>query len=181
MRRLRGRSGIRALSSAAALALGAAGCTVKERTDLPAQGSQGAAPTAAPVPFREVVRPEGSAPSPVLSPAFRNGDLLWMSGRLGTVPGVSPSALVEGGVEAETLQTLENVESVLSAAGLAREHILKCTVFLADMADFAAMNGVYAAFFDGLDPPARSTVGVSGLALGARVEIECLAAYPPGR
>jgi reactive intermediate/imine deaminase len=104
-----------------------------------------------------------------------------MSGRLGTVPGGSPSALVAGGVEAETLQALENVESVLAAAGLAREHVLKCTVFLADMADFAAMNGVYAAFFEGLEPPARSTVGVNGLALGARVEIECVAAYPPGR
>lgn len=181
MRRPRGRSGSRALTVASALAVGAAACTVQERTDLPSQGSQGAAATAAPAPFRKVVRPEGSAPSPVLSPAFRNGDLLWMSGRLGTLPGVSPSVLVEGGVEAETLQALENVESVLAAAGLARAHILKCTVFLAEMADFAAMNGVYAAFFDGVDPPARSTVGVSGLALGARVEIECIAAYPPGR
>lgn len=181
MRRLRGRSGILILTGAAALALGAAACTVEERTDLPAQGSRGGAPTAAPAHFRQVVRPEGSAPSAVLSPAFRNGDLLWMSGRLGTVPGGSPSALVAGGVEAETLQALENVESVLAAAGLAREHVLKCTVFLADMADFAAMNGVYAAFFEGLEPPARSTVGVNGLALGARVEIECVAAYPPGR
>lgn len=182
---MRGGPAPRSVAAALSLALAGAACTVQERTDLPAQEAArvGARPASAGAdgPYRQVVRPDGSTVSPVLSPAFRNGDLLWMSGRLGTVPGVSPSALVEGGIEAETRQALENVESVLAAAGLAREHLLKCTVFLADMADFAAMNGVYGAFFAGLDPPVRSTVGVSGLALGARVEIECLAAYPPGR
>jgi len=130
--------------------------------------------------YRQVVQPEGVARLPVFSTAFRNGDLLWMSGQIGTVPGVMPPVLVEGGVEAETRQTMANVQTVLSAAGLGLENLLKCTVFLADIADYAAVNAVYVTYFEGMDPPARSAVAGSGLALGARVEIECLAAYPPG-
>jgi len=74
----------------------------------------------------------------------------------------------------ETRQTLENIKRVLEHAGSSMDRVAKCTVFLQDIADYAAMNEVYATFFP-KDPPARSTVAGSGLALGARVEIECLA------
>src|SRR5438067_1381661 len=74
----------------------------------------------------------------------------------------------------QTRQALENVKAVLAVAGSALERVVKCTVFLSDIRDYAAMNAVYATYFP-KDPPARSTVAGSGLALGARVEIECLA------
>jgi 2-iminobutanoate/2-iminopropanoate deaminase len=81
---------------------------------------------------------------------------------------------VAGGIEPETRQTLENIKSVLGYAGSALERVVKCTVFLRDIADYAAMNAVYASYFPH-DPPARSTLAASGLARGAAVEIECLA------
>ena len=74
----------------------------------------------------------------------------------------------------QTRQTLENIKTVLAAAGSSLERVVKCTVFLIDMRDYAAMNAVYAEYFP-KDPPARSTVAGTGLALGARVEIECIA------
>jgi reactive intermediate/imine deaminase len=82
--------------------------------------------------------------------------------------------VVPGGVGPETRQTLENIKRVLEQAGSSMDRVVKCTVFLQDIADYAAMNQVYATFFP-KDPPARSTVAGSGLALGARVEIECMA------
>lgn len=160
-------------------ALLAVGCTVERRTDIPAQSSAQPAAPAASAHYREVIQPEGVARLPVFSTAIRNGDILWMSGQIGAVPGVNPPTLVEGGVEAETRQTLENIGTVLAAAGLGFENVVKCTVFLADIADFAAVNAVYVTYFEGMDPPARSAVAGSGLALGARVEIECIAAFPP--
>jgi 2-iminobutanoate/2-iminopropanoate deaminase len=134
-----------------------------------------------PAHHREVVQPEGLARLPVFSTAIRNGDMLWMSGQIGTLPGVTPPTLVEGGVEAQTRQAFENIEAVLTAAGLGLGDLVKCTVFLADIGDYAAMNAVYATYFQGMDPPARSALAGSGLALGARVEIECIAAYPSER
>lgn len=165
-------------ASAAVLALAA--CSVEPRTDIPAQ--QAARPAAAGAGhYREVVQPEGVARLPVFSTAIRNGDILWMSGQIGTLPGVSPPTVVQGGVEAETHQIFANMKTVLGAAGLGLENVLKCTVFLADIADYGAVNAVYVTYWEGMDPPARSAVAGSGLALGARVEIECLAGYPPGR
>jgi 2-iminobutanoate/2-iminopropanoate deaminase len=110
----------------------------------------------------------------------RTGDLLFLSGQLGALPGVLPPQLIEGGAQAETRQTMENIITVLEAAGLGLEDVVKCTVFLADIADYGAVNEVYATFFPS-EPPARSAIAGSGLALGARVEIECIAAFPPGR
>lgn len=151
-------------------------CTMEERTDnIPATTS---APAAAH--HREVIQPDGAARLPVFSSAVRTGDLLFMSGSVGAVPGVNPPQLVEGGVEAETRQTFENIKTVLDAAGLTLHDVVKCTVFLADIADYAAVNSVYVEYWDG-DPPARSAIAGSGLALGAQVEIECIAAYPPGK
>ncbi len=77
-----------------------------------------------------------------------------------------------GGIAVETRQTMENIGRVLEYAGSSMDRVVKCTVFLADIAEYQEMNAVYATFFP-KDPPARSTVAASGLAFGARVEIEC--------
>ncbi len=108
-----------------------------------------------------------------LSDAVRVGDLLMLSGKLGIRPG--ERQLVEGGIGPETRQTMENIKTAVEKYGASMAAVVKCTVFLADMAEWGAMNEVYATYFPA-DPPARSAVGVNGLALGARVEIECMAA-----
>jgi 2-iminobutanoate/2-iminopropanoate deaminase len=100
------------------------------------------------------------------------GDLVFCAGQAGLDP--ATGHLVEGGVEAQTRQTLNNLGAVLRAAGSDLGHVVKTTVFLTDMADFGAMNQVYAEFFPA-DPPARSTVAVRQLPLGALVEIEAIA------
>ena len=100
-----------------------------------------------------------------------SGDMLYLSGQLGTD---STGALVAGGIEPETRQTMENIRTVLEANGSSMDRVVKCLVMLADMAEWGAMNRVYVTVFpDHL--PARSAMGASGLALGARVEIECMA------
>ncbi len=104
--------------------------------------------------------------------AVRVGDLIFVSGNIGNPAG--ELKLVEGGIAAETRQALEHMEKALEAAGSSKARVVKCLVFLADMADFQAMNEAYGAFFDG-HKPARSTVAVAGLAIDAKVEIECIA------
>lgn len=123
-------------------------------------------------PGRDVIAPAGSSSLAPYSPAIRTGDLVFLSGQVGLRPGTRE--LATGGVSAETEQALENVRTVLAAAGLSPADVVKCTVFLADMRDYEAMNAVYGRFFASA-PPARSAVGVNGLPLGARVEIECIA------
>ena len=108
-----------------------------------------------------------------LSDAVRVGDLLMLSGKLGIRPG--ERQLVEGGIGPETRQTMENIKTAVEQYGASMAQVVKCTVFLADMAEWGAMNEVYATYFTEA-PPARSAVGVNGLALDARVEIECMAA-----
>lgn len=93
------------------------------------------------------------------------------SGALGTVPG---KGLVEGGIEAETRQTMENIKATLAGQGVGMDRVVKCTVMLADMAEWPAFNGVYKEFFEE-NYPARSAFGANGLAVGARVEVECIA------
>lgn len=121
---------------------------------------------------RQVVQVPGSLEGLPFSPAVRVGNVLYLSGQVGVAPGTR--GLVSGGIGPETRQTMENIRRVLEAAGSSLGRVVKCTVFLADIADYAAMNQVYASFFPA-DPPARSTIAASGLALSARVEIECLA------
>jgi 2-iminobutanoate/2-iminopropanoate deaminase len=131
-----------------------------------------AACSAAPVRERDTINPPGASTLAPYSAAVRAGGLVFLSGQVGLRPGTSE--LVGGGIAAETRQALENVRGVLRAANLGLDDVVKCTVFLADMRDYAAMNDVYGDFFRA-DPPARSAVGVNGLPLGARVEIECIA------
>ena len=105
------------------------------------------------------------------SSAVRVDDLLFLSGAIGNVPGTM--TLAEGGIQGETRQTLENIRGTLENFGSSMDRVVKCTVFLADMGEWAAMNEVYRTFF--VNPPARSALGANGLALDARVEIECIA------
>ncbi|HWP62709.1 MAG TPA: RidA family protein [Candidatus Binatia bacterium] len=109
------------------------------------------------------------------SQAIAAGDLVFCSGQIGLDP--ATGELVEGGVEAEAERALRNLAAVLDAAGLGLADIAKVTIFLADIADFAAVNAVYARFMPD-PPPARTTVAVAGLPRGARVEIEAIAVRP---
>jgi reactive intermediate/imine deaminase len=120
----------------------------------------------------QVVRPPGSVAGLPFSPAIRVGNMLYLSGQIGIVAGTRQ--LADTGIVGQTRQALENVKAVLAYGGSSLERVVKCTVFLADIRDYAKMNEVYATYFS-KDPPARSTVAGSGLALGARVEIECMA------
>ncbi len=106
------------------------------------------------------------------SQAIRVGDFVFCSGQLGLDP--NTGNLVSGGVEAETRRALENLAAVLQAAGTSLERVVKTTVFLLDMNDFARMNAVYAEFFPA-NPPARSTIQVARLPRDGRVEIEAIA------
>ena len=107
------------------------------------------------------------------SPAVRAGDFLAVSGQTGSADG----ALVAGGLEAECRQVFVNLRGVLEANGASLADVVKTTVFLTDMGDFAAMNSIYAEIF-GETRPARSTVAVAGLPLGACFEIEAWAHRP---
>jgi 2-iminobutanoate/2-iminopropanoate deaminase len=105
------------------------------------------------------------------SEAVRVGPMLYLSGAMGID---DTGALVPGGIEAETRQALENIRSVLERHGSSMDRVIKCTAMLADMQEWAAMNRVYVEHFS-TNLPARSAFGASGLALGGRVEIECIA------
>lgn len=109
------------------------------------------------------------------SHAIEASGILFISGQLGIDPGTG--SLVPGGVRQETVRALENLKTVLAAAGLGLGDVAKTTVFLADMADFAAVNEVYAGYFP-TDPPARSAFQVAALPKGGRVEIEAVAVRP---
>ena len=99
------------------------------------------------------------------------GNVLYLSGKLGTVPG---EGLVEGGIIPETEQTLRNIADALERYGSSMDEVVKCTVFLADIADFRDMSRTYMEFFPD-NRPARSAVAVGALVLDAAVEIECIA------
>lgn len=105
------------------------------------------------------------------SSAVRVDNLLFLSGQIGYDN--ATGALVEGGIGPETRKTLENIAQTLTDFGSSMDRVVKCTVFLADMSEWAAMNEVYTTFF--VNKPARSALGANGLALGARTEIECIA------
>ena len=158
-----------------ALVLLLAGCTpsrpsAPSRTSAQAASSTPSAPASGP--HREVLAPNPS-PMAVFSPAIRTGNLVFLSGQIGLKP--DSLELVPGGIMAETEQTLKRIRSLLNDIGLDMEDVVKCTVFLADINDYPKMNEVYLKYFP-QDPPARSALAASGLALGAQVELECIAA-----
>jgi 2-iminobutanoate/2-iminopropanoate deaminase len=106
------------------------------------------------------------------SQGIKVGDLIFSAGQLGIVPGTKEFAGPD--IESQTRRAMENVKAVVEAGGSCLKHVVKTTVFLADMGEFAQMNAVYAEFFPEA-PPARSTVEVAALPLGGRVEIEAIA------
>lgn len=124
---------------------------------------------------RDVIVTEG-APKPFggapYNQAIRAAGLVFCAGQVGLDPG--SGTLVDGGVEAQARRAMENLTAVLEAAGSGVERIVKTTIFVTDLGDFAAVNAVYGSFF-AADPPARSTVQVAGLPGGAVVEIEAIA------
>lgn len=122
---------------------------------------------------REIVATD-KAPAAVgpYSQAIRADQFLFTAGQLGIVPGTKEFA--GEGIEEQTRQALENLEAVLTAGGSCLRHVVKTTVFMADMGEFARMNAVYAEFF-AENPPARSAVQAAALPLGGRIEIEAVA------
>ncbi len=107
------------------------------------------------------------------STAVRVDNTLYLSGVIGTDPDADTLSPMPGGIGAETKRAMEIIEEELETFGSSMEQVVKCTIFLADIDEWAEMNDVYVTFFD--TPPARSALGANGLAIGARVEIECIA------
>lgn len=122
--------------------------------------------------------PPGALQALPFSEAVAANGLLFVSGQVGNLPGTLQ--LAPGGIEAETKQALANMVAVLARHGCSTRDVVKCTVFLADIAEWPAFNVVYRQVF-GAPFPARSALAASGLALGARVEVECIAALPAAR
>lgn len=154
---------------AAAIVLLLAACVGGDAT-----GEAESGDTARAAPTRQVIVPEGSSPSALFSPVVRHGSTLYLSGAIGFDP--ETGELAEG-VGPQTRRIMETIRERLAAAGAGMEDLLKCTVFLADIDDYGAVNDVYRTYFEDA-PPARSAVAVDELVLEARVEIECIAAAP---
>ncbi len=109
------------------------------------------------------------------SPSVRVGDTLYMSGQIGQVPaGMDPHA---EGFDAAVKASMDGIGKILASNGLDFGHVVKCTVMLDDMADWPRFNAVYVPYFDGKRLPARSAFGADGLAMGAPLEVECIAAF----
>ena len=111
------------------------------------------------------------------SPAVRVGNMLYLSGQIGNLPGAKTITLAPGGIAGEARQAMENIRAVLEQHGSSLENVIKCTVFLADIKDWPAFNEVYRAFFKS-HYSARSALAASGLAYNARTEVECIAVLP---
>jgi 2-iminobutanoate/2-iminopropanoate deaminase len=109
------------------------------------------------------------------SEAVQVGSLLFVSGQIGAVPGTL--TLAPGGVGPESKQAIENIRTILARHGATLKDVVKCSIFLADIKEWAAFNEVYRQYFSS-PYPARSAFGANGLAMGARVEVECVAAVP---
>ncbi len=134
-----------------------------------AVGAQEATKMVPEVEFLKTPRP---VPLP-FSDAVRVGNILYLSGDIGV--DYATMKLVPGGIKAETKQTLENIKATLEKYGSSMDNVFKCTVMITDMKEWPLMNEVYVTYFKKDRLPARSAVGANGLALGAKVEIECIA------
>lgn len=158
---------------AAVLALTSVAGVACSAVDVPPSGGSANAGAAAAVSSPDIVhiQPDGPPANP-FSPAVRVGNLVFVSGTLGTLP---DGKLVPGGIEAETRQVLENIKAVLASDGLGMDRIVRCTAYLADLAEWPAMNAVYRGYFADGKYPARAAVQAT-LLFGARVELECVAA-----
>lgn len=121
-----------------------------------------------------VLHPFAAIPGLPFSEAVDAGDFVFLSGQIGSG---ADGRLVAGGIKAETRQTLANIAAVLKRQGMSMDRIVKVTVMMADMSEWSAMNEEYVAAF-GTHLPARSAFGTNGLAMNARVEIECIAMRP---
>lgn len=122
-----------------------------------------------------ITSPLAKAANLPFSQATRVGDVLYLSGCLGNLPG--KMELVKGGMETEARQTMENIASVLKDNGLTFDDVFKCTVMMADMKQWGDFNKVYVGYFKPDRMPARSAFGANGLALGALIEVECMAHF----
>jgi len=105
------------------------------------------------------------------SQAVRVGDMLYLSGQIGNVPGTLH--LAHGGMEGQALQAMDNIRTVLKANGASFANVTKCLVMLSDMSQWAVFNEVYETYFEPGQYPARSAFGANGLALGGALEVEC--------
>ena len=108
------------------------------------------------------------------SEAVRVGNTIYLSGQIGNLPG--KLELADGGIAGETRQVMDNIKTSLEAHGLGMDNLVKCTVMLADISEWAQFNEVYKGYFESGKFPARAAFGSNGLALGARVEVDCIAA-----
>ena len=127
------------------------------------------------MPKKTITTPKAKAIGPY-SAAVESGDLVFVSGQIPLDSGTGK--LVGGDIAAQARQSLENLKTILGAAGLTFAHVVKTTIFLASMGDFAAVNEVYKTYV-GEPYPARSTIAVAALPMGAKVEIEMIAVRPP--
>ncbi|MEJ7934521.1 RidA family protein [Sphingobium sp. AN558] len=125
--------------------------------------------------------PASAQPTPTIparlpySPSVRAGDTLYISGQIGQIPvGMDPH---KEGFEAAVKAAMDSIGKILAASGLDFGHVVKCTVMLDDMADWPRFNTIYTPYFAGKRLPARSAFGTDGLALGAPVEVECIATF----
>jgi len=123
-----------------------------------------------------LVRPATAEETFPFAAATRAGDLIFLSGQIGIAPGSTRP--VTGGLTAEARQAMDNIGATLATHGLGYDDLVKCTAMITDMAQWEAFNRVYASYFRNGVYPARSALGVSALALGAQVEIECIARLP---
>ncbi|MYM28094.1 RidA family protein [Duganella sp. CY15W] len=117
---------------------------------------------------------QGNPPGRPFSLAVRAGDVVYLSGQLGT----DDKGLVPGGFEAQSRKAMENVAAILKGMGLGMDNVIKCTIMIADMQKWADFNKVYVSYFKPDRLPARSALGANGLALGGEVEVECMAYAP---
>ena len=123
---------------------------------------------------RTQILPPDMPASATLSPGIRAGDMIYASGQLGSKRGTPMDTTIEG----QTRQALDNIKAVIEAGGSTMPNVVKCTVFLTNLADFRGMNSVYSTYWP-KEPPARSTVVVAALVVAnAKTEIECIAAVP---
>lgn len=122
--------------------------------------------------IKVVQDPNSAAPIGPYSQAIRAGDFVFVAGEKGIDP--ATGKVVEGGIQAETRQTLDNIKGILTAAGASMSDVVATVVYMVSLDDFSAMNEVYATYFKD-DPPGRTTVGVASLPAGASIEITATA------